>query len=200
MKLSIVCLEAVNIYIGAGLRSAVRKRVERFQGKLVKALFFALGGKHAKGGKDKFLWGELTIDNPPPGWVQHCLLSDRFLCWKEPILVSYPFLSFLLLRERQGCKAKNPSSKWPGSHKSNAESKHVHCSFISIYYQFNSPHETDAKPKFASKISSLDVANDLYTFTTIVNQLGNPASFAKWISSGTTPSLCTRGSKTICWW
>ena len=36
MKLSIVCLEAVNIYIGAGLRSAVRKRVERFQGKLVK--------------------------------------------------------------------------------------------------------------------------------------------------------------------
>ena len=67
MKLSIVCLEAVNIYIAAGLRSAVRKRVERFQGKLVKALFFSLGGKHAKGGKDKFLWGELTIDNPPPG-------------------------------------------------------------------------------------------------------------------------------------
>ena len=49
IKLSIVCLEAVNIYIGAELRSAVRKRVERFQGKLVKALFFALGGKHAKG-------------------------------------------------------------------------------------------------------------------------------------------------------
>ena len=49
IKLSIVCLEAVHIYIGAGLRSAVRKRVERFQGKLVKALFFALGGKHAKG-------------------------------------------------------------------------------------------------------------------------------------------------------
>ena len=49
IKLSIVCLETVHIYIGAGLRSAVRKRVERFQGKLVKALFFALGGKHAKG-------------------------------------------------------------------------------------------------------------------------------------------------------
>ena len=49
IKLSIVCLEAVHFYIGAGLRSAVRKRVERFQGKLVKALFFALGGKHAKG-------------------------------------------------------------------------------------------------------------------------------------------------------
>ena len=46
-------------------------------------------------------------------------------------------------------------------------------------YQFNPPHETDAKSKFAFKISSLDVANDLYTFTTIVNQPGNPASFAK---------------------
>ena len=45
IKLSIVRLETVIIYIGAELRSAVRKRVERFQGKLVKALFFCVRGQ-----------------------------------------------------------------------------------------------------------------------------------------------------------
>ena len=48
-------------------------------------------------------------------------------------------------------KAKNPSSKWPGGHKSNAESKHICCSFISIYCKLNLPRETDAKPQFAYK-------------------------------------------------
>ena len=33
-------------------------------------------------------------------------------------------------------------------------------SFISIHYQLNPPRETYAKPKFASKISSLDVSNN----------------------------------------
>ena len=56
-------------------------------------------------------------------------------------------------------EAKNPSSKWPGGHKSNAESKHIYCSFISIHYKLNLPRATDAKPQFASKISSLEVSN-----------------------------------------
>ena len=52
------------------------------------------------------------------------------------------------------------SSKWLGGHKSNAESKHTCCSFISIPYKLNLPRETDAKPQFAKKIYSLDVPND----------------------------------------
>ena len=69
-------------------------------------------------------------------------------------LASYPFLGLLLVREAQGCtirEAKNPSYKWPGGHKSNAESKHTYCSFILIHYQLNFPIETDAKLQFASK-------------------------------------------------
>ena len=38
-------------------------------------------------------------------------------------------------------EAKNPRSKWLGDHKSNAESKHIYCSLISIHYQLNIPHE-----------------------------------------------------------
>ena len=60
-------------------------------------------------------------------------------------------------------KAKNPSSKWLGGHKSDAESKHICCSFISIHYRLNLPRGTDAKPQFAKKISSLDVPNGLRT-------------------------------------
>ena len=56
---------------------------------------------------------------------------------------------FPTLKRKKAAKSKNPSSKWPGGHKSNAESKHVSCSFISIYYQLNPPRETDAKPKLA---------------------------------------------------
>ena len=39
-------------------------------------------------------------------------------------------------------EAKNPGSKWLGDHKSNAESKHIYCSLISIHYQLNIPHKT----------------------------------------------------------
>jgi len=35
-----------------------------------------------------------------------------------------------LTRNARAKKQKNPSSKWPGGHKSNAESKHVYSSFI----------------------------------------------------------------------
>ena len=64
-----------------------------------------------------------------------------------------------ILSERLIREAKNPSSKWLGGHKSNAESKHIYCSFISIHYKLNLPRATDAKPQFASKISSLEVSN-----------------------------------------
>ena len=55
------------------------------------------------------------------------LLSDKLIFWKEAILASYPFHGLL----HKGSSrlhtpflgAKNPSSKWPGGHKSNAESK-----------------------------------------------------------------------------
>ena len=49
---------------------------------------------------------------------------------------------------------------WP---KSNAESKHIYCSLISIHYQLNIPHETNAKLQFASKVSSSEVFNDPHT-------------------------------------
>ena len=44
-------------------------------------------------------------------------------------------------------------------HKSNAASKHINCSSISIHYKLNLPRETDAKLQFASKISSLNVSD-----------------------------------------
>ena len=101
------------------------------------------------------------------------LLSDRLLCWKEPILLSYPLL---LTRDAQGCtlhfrrpirEAKDPGLKLLGGHKFNVESEHIYCSLISIHYQLNPPRETNAEPLFASKIFSLDVPNDSpYTFTT----------------------------------
>ena len=96
------------------------------------------------------------------------LLSDRIRCWKEPILVSYLFLG-LLLKRRPGLhtpfpnawskKQNIPSSTWPGGHISYAESKHIYCSFISIYHKLSLLRQADAKPQFASKVSSLDVAN-----------------------------------------
>ena len=68
-------------------------------------------------------------------------------------------------------KQKKPCSKWLGGH----ESKHTYYIFISIHYQLNPPRDTDAKPQFASKISSLDVSNDLRTYsprrTTVENRL-----------------------------
>ena len=45
----------------------------------------------------------------------------------------------LSISERPIREAKNPSAKWPGGHKSNAESKHIYCSFISIHYKLNLP-------------------------------------------------------------
>ena len=76
------------------------------------------------------------------------LLSDRSLCWKEPILVSYPFLGYYVHKRspkaahsisgRPSREAENPSSKWPGGHKSITESKHIYCSFISIHSKLNS--------------------------------------------------------------
>ena len=59
----------------------------------------------------------------------------------------------------QRSETKNSSAKWPAGHKSNAESKHIYSSFISIHYKLNLPRATDAKPQFASKISSLEVSN-----------------------------------------
>ena len=41
-----------------------------------------------------------------------------------------------------------------------AESSQIHCSLISILYQFDPPGGTDAKPQFASKISSLHAPNN----------------------------------------
>ena len=51
----------------------------------------------------------------------------------------------LSISERPIREAKNPSAKWPGGHKSNAESKHIYCSFISIHYKLNLPR-TIASP------------------------------------------------------
>ena len=49
---------------------------------------------------------------------------------------------------------------WP---KSNAESKHIYCSLISIHYQLNIDPWNDAKLQFASKVSSSEVFNDPHT-------------------------------------
>ena len=96
--------------------------------------------------------------------------------------------------ERPIWEAKNSSAKWPGGHKSNAESKHIYCSFISIHYKLNLPRATDAKPQFASKISSLEVSNSPRPHqpwhTTVENQLGNLASFFK---------LSLAGDPTVTW-
>ena len=84
---------------------------------------------------------------------------------KRTILASCPFRGFQRTKEKPKAEtsisersipeAKNPSAKWPGGHKSNAESKQIYCSFISIQYKLNPPRASDAKPQFASKISSL---------------------------------------------
>ena len=92
-------------------------------------------------------------------------------------------------KSAQRSETKNSSAKWPGGHKSNAESKHIYCSFISIHYKLNLPRATDAKPQFAFKISSLEVSNSLRPHqpwhTTVENQPGNLASFLNWASPGT---------------
>ena len=129
----------------------------------------------------------------------YCLLSDRLLWWKERILASFTFRGFQRTSEKPKAEhsiferpiweAKNPSAKWPGGHKSNAESKHVYCSFISIHYKLNLLRVTDAKPQFASKISSLEVSNSLRPYQpwhmTVENRLGNLASFLNRVSPGT---------------
>ena len=95
----------------------------------------------------------------------------------------------LSISERPIREAKNPSAKWPGGHKSNAESKHIYCSFISIHYKLNLSRATDAKPQFASKISSLEVSNSprphQLWHTTVENRPGNLASFLNLASPGT---------------
>ena len=95
-------------------------------------------------------------------------------------------------------EAKNSSAKWPGGHKSNAESKHIYFGFISTHYKLNLSRATDAKPQFASEMSSLEVSASLRTDqpwnTTVENQLGSPASFSNWISPGTS----TMGAKLRC--
>ena len=92
-------------------------------------------------------------------------------------------------KSAQRSETKNSSAKWPGGHKSNAESKHIYSSFISIHYKLNLPRATEAKPQFASKISSLEVSNSLRPHqpwhTTVENQPGNLASFLNWASPGT---------------
>ena len=58
--------------------------------------------------------------------------------------------------------------KWPGGHKSIAESKHIYCNFISIHYKLSLPRETDAKPQFASKnLYFRRFLGPVYTFTPI---------------------------------
>ena len=101
---------------------------------------------------------------------------------KEPNLASYPLLG-LLHKEAQGCILYFclPNLR---SDKSNAESKHIYCSFISIHYQHDPPCETDAKPQFTFKILSFEVSNDLHTHslghTIIENQLGNLPPLQTW--------------------
>ena len=53
------------------------------------------------------------------------------------------------ISERPIREANNPSAKWPSGHKSNAESKHIYCSFILIHNKLNPPLASDAKPQFA---------------------------------------------------
>ena len=48
------------------------------------------------------------------------------------------------ISERSIWEAKNSSAKWPGGHKSDAESQHIYCSFISIQHKLNLPRATDA--------------------------------------------------------
>ena len=142
--------------------------------------------------------GKFSIIIPHLTSTVHRLLSDRLLCWKEPIVAS--LLCTLekpraarLISKRPIREAKSPSSKWLSGHKSNAKSKNIYCSFISIYSKLNLPRETKATPQFASKTSSLVVSNGPRTHspwhTTVENQLGNPASSLNWASPGTTPSL-----------
>ena len=142
----------------------------------------------------------------------HRLLSDRLLCWIEPILASYPSLGLLRtwdrpkaahsISERPIREAKNSSSKWPCGHKSNAESKHIYFSFISIPYKLNLPHKADVEPQFASKTSSLDVSHGPRTHSpwhkNFENQPGDPASLLNWASPGTTRRLAPVVLKKIC--
>ena len=142
--------------------------------------------------------GKFLIIIPHLTSTLHRLLSDRLLCWKEPIVAS--LLRTLekpraarLISKRPIREAKSPSSKWLSGHKSNAKSKNIYCRFISIYSKLNLPRETNATLQFASKTSSLVVSNGPRTHspwhTTVENQLGNPASSLNWASPGTTPSL-----------
>ena len=119
------------------------------------------------------------------------LLSDRLLWWKEPILASCSFRGFQRTLEKPKAEhsiferlireAKNSSAKWPGGHKSNAEPKHIYCSFISIHSKLNLSRATGTKPQFASKFSSWEVSNSPRPHqpwhTTVENQLGNPTLF-----------------------
>ena len=85
---------------------------------------------------------------------------------KEPNLASYPLLG-LLHKEAQGCILYFclPNLR---SDKSNAESKHIYCSFISIHYQHDPPCETDAKPQFTFKILSFDTNSYNFAMTLIL--------------------------------
>ena len=142
----------------------------------------------------------------------HHLLSDRLLCWTELILASYPSLGVLRTWHRPRAahssfelpirEVKNSSSKWLGGHKSNAESKHLYFSFISIPYKLNLPHEADVEPQFALEISSLDVSHGPRTHSPwhkkVENQLGDPASLLNWALPGTTHHLTPVVLKKIC--
>ena len=135
--------------------------------------------------------------------AKYICLSDIFK-WKSYLKTNFCLTWYLktwYLRTFPNAWSKKqniPSSTWPGGHISYAESKHIYCSFISIYHKLSLLRQADAKPQFASKVSSLDVANSPRSLSHVTqplkNQLGNPASFANCGSPGTTPSLSTRGS------
>ena len=134
----------------------------------------------------------------------HRFLSDRLFCWKEPVLASYPFWGLLHKRNSRlhtpfpNARSGKRKVQAQNDNKSNAASKHINCSSISIHYKLNLPRETDAKLQFASKISSLTLTfltarvhthHDAGGENQRGNPLGNPASFANCASPATTPSL-----------
>ena len=125
------------------------------------------------------------------------LLSDSLLCWKEPILASYPFLSLLHKRSprlhNQKIQAQN----------NRADPESITYTVVSSQFTTNSIFPL--KPTLSrSLLQKFPVETFLTVRVHSENQLGNPASFANCTSPGTTPSLAsvncfrTTGAKWQC--
>ena len=92
-------------------------------------------------------------------WVVICVFKQGYTLGKISSLFKKDLEMNTPFPNARSEKRKIPAQNDRASTNPMQESKHIYCSFISNQHKLNLPRATDAKPQFASKVSSLEVSN-----------------------------------------